>query len=88
MNMRTRRCIASPVFGVICMSQTLVAPIRIGRMLMGNPTSGRPMIGIQPIPGMTKSVSGCERSLTQRNVAFRNSATWPSMLNSPKKTGI
>jgi hypothetical protein len=79
---------ASPVFGVMCMSQTLVAPIRIGRMLNGSPWPGTPRIGIQPMPGMTKSVSGCERSPTQRNDAFRNSAAWPSMLNKPKKIGI
>ena len=37
---------------------------------------------------MMKSVSGCERSRTQRNAAFRSSAAWPSMLNKPKKIGI
>ena len=49
MNIITLRWVASPVFGVIRMSQMLIAPIRIGRMLMGNP-SGEPMNGTQLAP--------------------------------------
>ena len=40
MNMRTRRCIASPVFGVICMSQTLVAPMRMRQDIERQPLAG------------------------------------------------
>lgn len=87
MNIITRCWVESPVFGVIRMSQRLVAPMISGRILIGNPV-GLPRIGIQPSPGMVKSVSGWERSWTQKKRAFRNSAACPSMLKSPKKIGI
>jgi hypothetical protein len=67
MNMKMRCCVASPVFGVSAICHTMLSAMTIGSRLIGNPSK-------------CATVSGCERSFTQRKLLFRNSTATASML--------
>ena len=76
-------CISSAPggIGVIRIWKNIVSPISIGSMLKNSPSNGI-------FTPQWRRRSGCDRSVTQRKSAWRNSAADRSMKNRPRKIGI